>query len=57
MIIIFREVVKYEEFLTLPPEELIDIISSNDLNAPLEQNVSKLKLHIFIFYYFELNMV
>jgi len=47
MIIIFREVVKHDDFLCLSPEEIIKIISSNDLNAPLEQNVSKLKLKIF----------
>jgi len=47
MIIIFREVVKYDDFLCLCPEELIKIICSNDLNAPLEQNVSKLKPQFF----------
>ncbi|XP_060855789.1 kelch-like protein 2 [Metopolophium dirhodum] len=35
----FLEVVKYDDFLYLSPEELIEIITSNDLNAPLEQNV------------------
>jgi len=53
MIIIFREVVKYDDFLCLSSEELIQIISSDDLNAPLEQNVSKLKLKMFMIYYFE----
>jgi len=46
-------VVKYDDFLCLSSEELIQIISSNDLNAPLEQNVSKLKLKMFMIYYFE----
>jgi len=51
MIIIFSEVVKYDEFLSLPSEEVIELISSNDLTVPFEENVSKQKLLIVMFYY------
>lgn len=42
MIIIFREVVKDDEFLFLPSEDLIKLISCDDLAVPLEEKVSKL---------------
>lgn len=40
MIIIFRDVVESEEFLSLPTEELIKFISGNVLNAS-EEKVSQ----------------
>lgn len=51
MIIIFREVVKYDEFLSLSLEEMIELISCNDLTVPFEENVSKQKLLIVMFYF------
>jgi len=42
-------VVKYDEFLSLSPEEVIQLISCSDLAVPFEENVSKLKL--LLFYY------
>lgn len=42
MIIIFREVVKHDEFLSLSIEEVIKIISSNDLIVKHEEEVSNL---------------
>lgn len=44
MIIIFREVVKYEEFLSLSPEEVIKLISCNYFTGAFEEKVSNLKL-------------
>jgi len=41
MIFIFREVVKGEDFLSLSSEDLVKLISSNDLAVPSEENVSK----------------
>jgi len=38
----FREVVKVDEFLSLPSEDVVKIISCNDLAVPFEENVSKL---------------
>jgi len=46
MVIIFRDVVKGKEFLSLSTEEVIELISSNVLNAPSEEKVSKLKFII-----------
>jgi len=43
MIIIFREVVKHDEFLSLSSEEVIELISCNDLNVPFEESVSNQK--------------
>jgi len=43
MIIIFREVVKGDEFLYLSYEKVIQLISSDDLAVPFEEKVSKLK--------------
>lgn len=40
MIIIFREMVKYDEFLSLSPEEVIKLISYNYLVIPFEEKVS-----------------
>lgn len=39
MIIISREVVKGDEFLTLSSQELVKLISCNDLAVPFEENV------------------
>jgi len=58
MIIIFRDVVKSEEFLFLPNEELVKFISGNVLNASEEKvsKFSKLRFIIvpmcIVFYYF-----
>lgn len=41
--------VKYDEFLSLSPEEVIELISCNDLTVPFEENVSKQKLLIVMF--------
>ena len=43
MIIIFREVVKSDEFLSLSFEDVVKIISCNDLAVPNEEKVSKLQ--------------
>jgi len=43
MTIIFREVVKSDEFLSLSSEEVVKIISCNDLAVPYEEKVSKLQ--------------
>jgi len=50
MVIIFRDVVKGNEFLSLSTEKVIELISSNVLNAPFEEKVSKLKLIIVLYY-------
>jgi len=42
MTIIFREVVKSDEFLSLSSEDVIKLISRNDLSVPFEEKVSKL---------------
>jgi len=41
MIINFRDVVKGDEFLSLSIEEVIKLISSDVLNVPSEEKVSK----------------
>jgi len=38
-IIIFRDVVECDEFLTLSFEDVIKIISCDDLNVPFEEKV------------------
>jgi len=43
MTIIFREVVKSDEFLSLSSEDVVKIISCNDLAVPFEENVRKLQ--------------
>lgn len=48
MIIIFRAVIECDEFLSLSFEEIIKLISHNDLAVPLEEKVSHLKLIIFV---------
>jgi len=48
MIIIFREVVKGDEFLYLSYEKVIQLISSDDLAVPFEEKVSKLKCLIIV---------
>jgi len=40
MTIYFREVVKTDEFLSLSPEDMVKIISCNDLAVPYEEKVS-----------------
>jgi len=40
---IFRDVVKSDEFLSLSSEDVIKIISCNDLAVPYEEKVSKLQ--------------
>jgi len=49
MLVIFRKVVKYDEFLSLSSVEVIKLISCNDLFAPLEEKVSKPKFIIVAF--------
>jgi len=53
MIIIFRGVVQGKEFLSLSTEELIELISSDVLNAPEEKvsNFSKPNSMCIVFYY------
>ena len=48
MKIIFREVVKSDEFLSLSSEDVVKIISCNDLAVPYEEKVSKQQLVIWI---------
>jgi len=43
MIIIFREMVKDDEYLSLSSDDLGKIISSNDLAVSFEEKVSKLQ--------------
>jgi len=43
-------VVKYDEFLSLSPDEVIQLISCSDIVVPSEENVSKLKLLLFYYY-------
>lgn len=43
MINIFREVANGEDFLSLFVEDVIKIISCNDLAVPFEEKVSKLQ--------------
>jgi len=40
MIFIYRKVIKGDEFLSLTSDELIHLISSDDLNAAYEERVS-----------------
>ena len=49
MIIISREVAKGEDFLSLSSEDLVKLISSNDLAVPFEEKVSKLQIVFLIF--------
>jgi len=48
-ILIFREVVGGDEFLSLSSEQVIQLISSNKLTVPSEEKVGTLKLIIVIF--------
>lgn len=50
-IIISREVVQFDEFLSLSSEDVIKLISCDDLFVPFEEKVSKQKLIIVIFQY------
>jgi kelch-like protein 2/3 len=43
MFIIFREMVKGDEFILLTCEKVIELISCNDIAVPSEEKVSKLK--------------
>jgi len=43
-------VVKHDEFLSLSPEEVIELISCDDLTVPFEEIVSKQKLLIVMLY-------
>jgi len=43
MINIFRDVAKSEDFLSLSSEDVIKIISCNDIAVPFEEKVSKLQ--------------
>jgi len=43
MINIFREVAKCEDFLSLSFEDVVKIISCNDIAVPFEEKVSKLQ--------------
>jgi len=38
--------VKYDEFLFLSSEEMIKLISCNDIDVPFEEKVSELKIII-----------
>lgn len=51
MKIIFREVVRYDEFLSLSIEEVIEIISRNDLVVRTEEKVSNRTFIVVIFDY------
>jgi len=46
MTIIFRDVVKSNEYLSLSAEDVIKLISCNDLAVPFEEKVRKLQLLI-----------
>jgi len=49
MIIIFRKVVKYDEFLSLSSVEVIKLISCSEIVVPIEEKVgkqNKLLLHL-----------
>jgi len=48
MVMIFREVVEVDEFLSLSSEEVINLISRGDINVPFEEKVCILKLKIDI---------
>jgi len=48
MFIIFREVVNADEFLSLSSEDVVKLISYNDLAVPFEEKVSKLRFVICI---------
>jgi len=47
MVTISREVVEGEDFLSLSSEDLVKLISSNDLAVPFEEKVSKLQMVVF----------
>lgn len=49
MTIIFREVVKNDEYLSLSSEDVVKLISCNDLAVPFEEKVSKLQLVILLY--------
>jgi len=42
MTIIFREVIKSGEFLYLSSEDVVKLISCNDIDAPLKEKVRKM---------------
>jgi len=47
-ILILRKVVEADEFLSLSSEQLVKLISNDELTVPSEEKVSKLKLIIVI---------
>jgi len=47
MIIISREVAEGDDFLSFSSEDLVKLISSNDLAVPFEKKVIKLQIVIF----------
>lgn len=49
MFIIYRYVANCEEFLSLSYEEVIKLISCNDLFVPNEEKVSKLRSLVVVF--------
>jgi len=49
--LIIREVIKGDDFLSLSSEEVVKLISSDELAVPSEEKVSKPKLIIDIFLY------
>jgi len=48
-ILVLREVVEGDEFLSLSSEQVIKLISNDKLTVPSEEKVSKLKLIIVLF--------
>jgi len=48
---IFRKVVEADEFLFLSSEQVINLISRDDINVPFEEKVCILKFIIVVFKY------
>lgn len=51
MLLFYREVVEGDEFLSLSSEQVVKLISSDELTVPSEEKVRRLKILIIIFKY------
>jgi len=49
IVITYRDVIEREEFLSLSSEQMIKLISSDELTVPYEEKVCKVKLIIINF--------
>lgn len=57
MINIFREVAKSEDFLSLSSEDVVKIISCNDLAVPYEEKVSQTTISTYRIIVRKINLI